>query len=82
MGRTCIIIEDNLIERDALALQIKKIAQLELKASFADGLEALSYLRNHAIEIVFSDIDMPDLSGIELLKSFKTAACLCFYLCP
>ncbi|MEQ1625321.1 MAG: LytTR family DNA-binding domain-containing protein, partial [Sediminibacterium sp.] len=30
-----------------------------------------SYLRNHAIEIVFSDIDMPDLSGIELLKSLK-----------
>jgi DNA-binding LytR/AlgR family response regulator len=71
MGRACIIIEDNLIERDALALQIKKIAQLELKASFADGLEALSYLRDHPIEIVFSDIDMPDLSGIELLKSLK-----------
>jgi two-component system LytT family response regulator len=71
MGRACIIIEDNLIERDALALQIKKIAQLELKASFADGLEALTYLRNHPIEIVFSDIDMPDLSGIELLKSLK-----------
>lgn len=71
MGRSCIIIEDNLIERDALALQIKKIAPLELKASFADGLEALSYLKTHSIEIVFSDIDMPDLSGIELLKSLK-----------
>ncbi|OYU54819.1 MAG: hypothetical protein CFE25_12565 [Chitinophagaceae bacterium BSSC1] len=71
MGRACIIIEDNLIERDALALQIKKLGQLELMASFADGLEALSYLRNHPIEIVFSDIDMPDLSGIELLKSLK-----------
>jgi DNA-binding LytR/AlgR family response regulator len=44
---------------------------LDLKASFADGLEALSYLKNNKVELVFSDIDMPDLSGIELLKSLK-----------
>jgi two-component system, LytTR family, response regulator len=71
MGRACIIIEDNLIERDALALKLKKMEGLDLKASFADGLEALSYLKNNKVELIFSDIDMPDLSGIELLKSLK-----------
>jgi DNA-binding LytR/AlgR family response regulator len=71
MGRACIIIEDNLIERDALALQLKKIEGLDLKASFADGLEALSYLKNNKVALIFSDIDMPDLSGIELLKSLQ-----------
>lgn len=71
MDRACIIIEDNLIERDALALKLKKIAGLDLKASFADGLEALSYLKNNKVELIFSDIDMPDLSGIELLKSLQ-----------
>jgi two-component system, LytTR family, response regulator len=71
MGRACIIIEDNLIERDALALKLKKIEGLDLKASFADGLEALSYLKNNKVELIFSDIDMPDLSGIELLKSLQ-----------
>lgn len=71
MDRACIIIEDNLIERDALALQIKKLGQLTLKASFANGLEAANYLRDHQVDLVFSDIDMPDLSGIELLKSLN-----------
>jgi len=71
MDRACIIIEDNLIERDALALQIKKIGHLILKASFSNGLEAAAYLREHKIDLVFSDIDMPDLTGIELLKSLQ-----------
>lgn len=71
MSRACIIIEDNLIERDDLALKLKKIEGLDLKASFADGLEALSYLKNNKVELIFSDIDMPDLSGIELLKSLQ-----------
>lgn len=71
MDRACIIIEDNLIERDALALQIKKLGHLTLKASFANGLEAANYLRDHHVDLVFSDIDMPDLTGIELLKSLN-----------
>jgi two-component system LytT family response regulator len=71
MRYKCIIVEDNILERDALAMKIKKIESLELKASLADGMEALSFLKEKAIDIVFSDIDMPDLSGIELLKSIK-----------
>jgi two-component system LytT family response regulator len=71
MRYKCIIVEDNILERDALAMKIKKIESLELKASLADGMEALSFLKEEAIDIVFSDIDMPDLSGIELLKSIK-----------
>lgn len=71
MRYKCIIVEDNILERDALAMKIKKIESLELKASLADGMEALSFLKAESIDIVFSDIDMPDLSGIELLKSIK-----------
>lgn len=66
-----LIVEDNILERDALASKIKKIDSLVLKASLEDGMHAVSYLKEHEIDIVFSDIDMPDLSGIELLKSIK-----------
>lgn len=71
MKYKCIIVEDNILERDALSMKIKKIESLSLRAALADGLEAATLLKNEEIDIVFSDIDMPDLSGIELLKSLK-----------
>jgi len=71
MKYKCIIVEDNILERDALAMKIKKIDSLNLRAVLADGLQAITTLKNEEIDIVFSDIDMPDLSGIELLKSLK-----------
>ncbi len=71
MKYRCIIIEDNILERDALEMKLNKIDSLVVKAVLADGMEAVSVLKNEDIDIVFSDIDMPDLSGIELLKSLK-----------
>src|SRR5882757_4228901 len=71
MKYKCIIVEDNILERDALAMKIKKIDSLHLTAVLADGLEAIERLKKEEIDIVYSDIDMPDLSGIELLKSLK-----------
>jgi len=71
MKYKCIIVEDNILERDALAIKLKKIDSLSVQAALADGLEAVSYLKTKQVDIVFSDIDMPDLSGIELLKSLK-----------
>jgi len=71
MKYSCIIVEDNIIERDALAVNIRKINNLSLQQCLADGLEAVQYLRENRVDIVFSDVDMPDLSGIELLKSIK-----------
>lgn len=71
MKYRCIIIEDNILERDALEMKLNKIESLYVKAVLANGMEAISVLKNEDIDIVFSDIDMPDLSGIELLKSLK-----------
>ena len=71
MKYKCIIIEDNILERDLLTMYLKKINTLSIHAVLFNGLEAVSVLKNNDIDIVFSDIDMPDLSGIELLKSIK-----------
>lgn len=71
MKYKCIIVEDNILERDLLTLNLKKINRLSIHAVLSNGLEAVSALKNTDIDIVFSDIDMPDLSGIELLKSIK-----------
>jgi DNA-binding LytR/AlgR family response regulator len=71
MKYKCIIVEDNIIERDALAMKLGRIDSLDIRAVLGDGMEAAEMLKAEEIDIVFSDIDMPDLSGIELLKSLK-----------
>lgn len=67
----CLIVDDHLIERDLLSAYIAKVSMLQLIATCSNGVEALTVLQNDAIDIVFSDIDMPDLSGIDLVKSLK-----------
>lgn len=69
---TCIILDDNEIDRDAIEMHLRKITRLEVKGAYSNGVDAASILINEPIDIVFSDIDMPGLSGIGLLKSFKT----------
>ncbi|MBY0481566.1 MAG: LytTR family DNA-binding domain-containing protein [Chitinophagaceae bacterium] len=69
MNYTCILVEDNILERDSLAMKINKINGLHLKACLENGLEALNYLKKNEVDMVISDIDMPDLSGLALIKS-------------
>ncbi|MNK00708.1 Transcriptional regulatory protein YpdB [compost metagenome] len=71
MRYNCLIIDDNEIERDLIETYLSKLSQLNIVAVCENGLEAIQILRDSAIDIVFSDIDMPDLSGIELLKNIK-----------
>ena len=64
----CIIVDD---EPNAVALLEKYIArfdELALVGSCYDGVEALSLLRNHTIDVVFLDINMPEINGMELAK--------------
>ncbi|RYD80444.1 MAG: response regulator transcription factor [Sphingobacteriales bacterium] len=68
----CLIVDDNEIERDAIEMHLKKIPQLEVLAVCKDGIEAASFLNNNSVDIVFSDIDMPELSGMALFKTLKT----------
>ena len=66
MNLTCIIIDD---EPDAVGLLELLIAQStawELKAKCYNALEALAYLKNHRVDFVFLDINMPHLTGMEL----------------
>jgi len=71
MTYSCLIADDNVIERDLLSMFVKKIPLLNIVAECEDGLQAAEVLSTQKIDIVFCDIDMPDLSGIGLLKSLQ-----------
>ncbi|GAA3650666.1 LytR/AlgR family response regulator transcription factor [Flavivirga jejuensis] len=66
---TCIIIDDEPLALELLEDFISKISFLELVASCSNGFEATAVLQDHKIELIFTDIEMPDFSGIDIIKS-------------
>ena len=69
---SCIIVEDEPLARNLLSAYISKVPRLELKQSFSNALDALEYLRENPVDVLFSDIQMPEVTGITLLKLLKT----------
>ncbi len=65
---TCIIIEDEPLARHLMEAYVKKVPQLTLVKSFSSPLAALDFLRENTVDIMFSDIQMPEITGITLLK--------------
>ena len=66
---SCIIIEDEPLALERTAAFVGKTPSLELKGSFDNALDGLAFLNSNAIDILFLDINMDELSGIELLES-------------
>ncbi len=68
MTLTCVVVEDEPLARNLLEQYILKVSHLQLIKSFANPLAALEFLRNNSVDILFSDIQMPEITGISLLK--------------
>ena len=64
----CIIVDDEPLAVKMLEAFVARTPQLHLVASFNDPVEALSAIRSQAPELVFLDIQMPDLDGMELSR--------------
>lgn len=68
---TCVIIEDERPAQEVLRKYISKIEWLELIAVFDDAISSIDFLRKNAPDILFLDISIPEISGIDFLKIFK-----------
>lgn len=65
----CIAIDDEPFALELIAGYIQKTPFLEFVEGFTNPFKAMSFLLNTPVDLVFLDINMPELSGIELLKS-------------
>ena len=63
---SCIIVDDEPLAVKLLESFVAKTPQLRLEASFTDSVEALSWLKEHPVNLAFMDIQMPDMNGMEL----------------
>ena len=66
-----IIVDDNLMEVAALESYCQSISELELKGMFSEGQEAIEYLGKDKIELMFLDVEMPNMSGLELISNLS-----------
>ena len=67
----CIIIEDQPPAQLILKKYINDTPNIFLKSTFADAIEAKKYLNNNQIDLIFLDIHLPKMTGIDFLKSMK-----------
>lgn len=66
---SCIIIDDEPLGKEVVESLVKEIPFLSLSASFDNPVNALAYLQENTVDILFSDIQMPKINGMELLNS-------------
>ncbi|MEL7120856.1 MAG: response regulator [Bacteroidota bacterium] len=69
MGLRCIVIEDQLHAQKVLQKHIDNVPHMELQGVFTNAPEALAVLNNKKIDVIFLDIDLPQINGIDFLKS-------------
>lgn len=65
---TCHIIDDEPMARNLLKLYVEKLSALTLTAVSSSPLEALELLKQQPADLLFLDIQMPDMSGLSLLR--------------
>ena len=66
-----IIIDDEPLAHNILEKYIAQITYLELVKNCYNAMEAISFLRNHEVDLMFLDIKMPGLTGIQFLKTIS-----------
>lgn len=78
MNIKCMIVDDEHLARTLLEEYVKKLPHLELVATCKNPLEAMEVLQREAVDLMFLDIQMPELTGVEFLKSMAVKPAVIF----
>ena len=67
----CLIIEDEPLAAEILGDYVREVSDLHLVAVCRDVMTASGYLRSHAIDVLFVDVHLPKINGIEFIKTIQ-----------
>ncbi len=67
----CVVVDDEPLARALIINYINQLSDLELVGEFNSGIEVRNYLKENSVDIIFLDINMPDLTGMDLLISLE-----------
>jgi DNA-binding LytR/AlgR family response regulator len=73
-----IAVDDEPLALEVIKSHASKVPYLQLNATFTDAFGALEYMQKEAVDLLFLDIKMPDISGIELFNSLNKKPLLIF----
>ena len=68
MRINCVIIDDEPLAAELLLSYAKRISYLNVKGTFNSAIAAMRELREHPVDLIFLDIQMPELSGLEFAR--------------
>lgn len=71
MSLSCIIVEDQPPAQRILQKFIEEAGTLDLAGIFSDGLSAMEFLKSNSVDLMFLDIHLPKITGLEFLKSLQ-----------
>ena len=75
----CLAIDDEPLALKQLVAYISKVPFLELAAQCQSALEARAFLENDTVDAIFCDINMPDLNGMDFVKSLVVQPLVVFH---
>jgi len=67
----CLIVDDEPPAREILKQHIAGVEALELTGSCCNAVEAISFLKDHQVDLIFLDIQMPQLNGTNFIRTLK-----------
>ena len=74
----CIAIDDEPLALRQISSYISKIPFLELVATFSSAIKAKEWLKESSADLIFVDINMPDMTGVEFVQSLETPTMVIF----
>lgn len=75
---SAIAIDDEPVALEVVRSHAAKVSFIELKSVFTNAFDALAYLQENPVDLLFLDIKMPDISGIDFLSCLKTRPMVVF----
>jgi len=68
---TCIIVDDEPMARDVIRRYVEQTPMLVLQGEFGNAIDASHFLHEHPVDVIFLDIQMPQLTGTEFVRSLR-----------
>lgn len=71
MKLSCLIVEDEPIGQEIIRSYIERVGFLDIRGQFRNALEAFTWLQSNTVDLLFLDIKMPRMSGLEMLRALQ-----------
>jgi DNA-binding LytR/AlgR family response regulator len=78
MNFKCVIVDDEPLARKLIRSHVSKIEGLEVTAECSDAIEGSNFLRNHRVDLIFLDIQMPEIDGLQFVGTLKDPPAIIF----